>query len=74
MSTLRSGQPRSSQRSQPPRCDRAMRHSAVARLMLPWHCERAANGGSRSEMSATAKSRDDDAMQNFVIQLANDRR
>jgi hypothetical protein len=29
---------------------------------------------SRSEMSATAKSRDDDAMQNFVTQLANDRR
>jgi hypothetical protein len=39
----RRGLPLSSRRSRPPRCDRAARRCAVARLMLTWHCERAAN-------------------------------
>jgi hypothetical protein len=39
---LRGALPCSSQRSQRPRCDRAMRRCDVARLMLTWHCELAA--------------------------------
>ena len=43
--SLRSAQSPSSRRSQPPRAERerAMRRCAVARPMLAWHCERAAN-------------------------------
>jgi methylenetetrahydrofolate reductase (NADPH) len=43
---------------------------SALRIAKPWK----EKSRSRGEMSATAKSRDDDAMQNFVSQLANDRR
>jgi hypothetical protein len=47
------------------------KRSAALRIAKPWK----EKSRSRGEMSAAAKSRgDDDAMQNFVTQLATDRR